>query len=298
MSSIQLQSVLFNNSANDVKRSLISSINAFQYLNSGADKYELSIVLGDSSEKPVLMRSDIEELKNLTFSSRIAFDYYFFEKNLGSAAGHNLLASKNATDFIFILNPDVIVAPSALFRLIQRFKDPNVGLVESKQLPIEHPKDYDPTTGDTGWATTACALILRKAFQDVGGFDDRFFFLYCDDLDFSWRLRLNSYRVVHEPSSIAFHDKRLGIKGEWIATNSEKYYSAEAALFLAYKWSNPRRVKKISRVFRQSGDKILLEALDNFNRRIAGLTNFEFLDQKHVVADFRYEIYTRPRFKL
>lgn len=56
-------------------------------------------------------------------------------------------------------------------------------------------------------------------------------------------VRLAGYKVIYVPSAVAFHDKRVSANAEWQPTNAERYYSAEAALFMAYKWSNPERVE-------------------------------------------------------
>ena len=69
-------------------------------------------------------------------------------------------------------------------------------------------------------------------------------FLYCDDLDFSWRVRLAGYKIIYMPSAIVYHAKNLSLSGTWQPTSAEIYYSAEAAMLLAYKWSNPERAEK------------------------------------------------------
>src|SRR5690606_12759794 len=114
---------------------------------------------------------------------------------------------------------------------------PGVGLVEAKQIPIEHPKDFDPETGETSWASTACAMGPLEVFREIDGFDADSFFLYGDDVDFSWRVRLAGYKVIHQSSAFVFHDKRLSHEGRWMSSPAEQYYSAEATLLLTYKWS-------------------------------------------------------------
>jgi hypothetical protein len=64
--------------------------------------------------------------------------------------------------------------------------------------------------------------------------------MYCDDVDFSWRARLAGYRVVYQPTACVFHDKRLDPDGQIVAGEAEVYYSAEASLMMAWKWSNAR----------------------------------------------------------
>ena len=48
-------------------------------------------------------------------------------------------------------------------------------------------------------------LARREAFEQVGGFDP-FFFLYCEDVDLSWRMWLAGWRCVTENRARVRHD--------------------------------------------------------------------------------------------
>ena len=55
--------------------------------------------------------------------------------------------------------------------------------------------------------TTGCGaalLVPRERFEEVGGFWDALF-LYHEDLDLCWRLRMRGYRVLCEPRAITHH---------------------------------------------------------------------------------------------
>jgi GT2 family glycosyltransferase len=197
----------------------------------------------------------------------LTIGYDFFGGNIGSAAGHNRLASAAETDFLLVQNPDVVVSPRLLENIIEPFAHPGVGISEAKQLPIEHPKDYHVLSGETSWATTACAMTPRSLFRKLNGFDAETFFLYCDDVDYSWRVRLLGYKVIFQPGAVVFHDKRLSNEGLWQPSASERYYSAEAALFVAHKWSRPGLVKNVLEHFNKSGDENMLRAGSVFRER-------------------------------
>ncbi len=56
-------------------------------------------------------------------------------------------------------------------------------------------------------------LIPRKTFLNLGGFDDKFF-MYYEDVDLSWRMRLNDLKIIFEPRSVVRHI-HAGSSGEW-----------------------------------------------------------------------------------
>jgi GT2 family glycosyltransferase/glycosyltransferase involved in cell wall biosynthesis len=74
-----------------------------------------------------------------------------------------------------------------------------------------------PDTGE--WETprdvlfgTGAAMFVRKdVYDEVGGFDERYFMFY-EDVDLGWRLNLLGWRVRYEPSSVAFHKHHASMK--------------------------------------------------------------------------------------
>lgn len=181
--------------------------------------------------------------------------------------------------------------------LLSAFDQSNCGMAEARQLPIEHPKDYDPRTGDTPWATTACALISTEIFRQLNGFDSETFFLYCDDVDFSWRVRLAGRRVLFQPSSVVFHDKRLNIDGSWKPSSAERYYSIEASLLMAYKYSRPDRLNEVLAVCdKYASDEVFARAASNFRSREKIGKLPAQIDPEHKVSEFYNDNYCRHRF--
>lgn len=295
--SLRVHSVLYGNEPDRVRLSIAHLERAADLAIGAAQLSSVTMVYGDCSPEPVFGEEELKQLSAWNVAvSRI--EHRFFGQNLGSARGHNRLLEDVTQDLVLIMNPDVMMAPDALGELLRPLKHERTGLVEARQLPVEHPKDYDPVTGETGWATTACALVPRRMFQELGGFDADSFFLYCDDVDFSWRLRLAGYRVLFQPSAVVFHDKRLTDDGQWNPSGAEKYYSAEAALFLAYKYSRDARVKKLLETFSHSELEHLRRAAETFTERLASGRVPAQLDPTHRVSEFKDDLYARHRFVL
>ena len=295
--SIRIQSILFKNDRRHVDHALESTARAIELAFREGSIHTAEIAIGDCSPLPIFTPEMIAERERRHQDQGIRrIEYQFFDANLGSAAGHNRLLGAAGTDLVMIQNPDVVVAPNLIIEMIAPLRRPGVGQVEARQVPLEHPKDYDASTGETGWASTACSLIPRALLAQLDGFDARTFFLYCDDVDLSWRIRLTGHRVVFQPSAAVFHDKRLSPDGVWMAGAAEQYYSAEAALLLAHKYSRPDLVKTLLRDFDASGIDALARAAAEYRRRAETNQLPTPLDPDHRVGQFVDGVYTPHRW--
>jgi GT2 family glycosyltransferase len=282
--SITVQCVLYNNDLGAVERALASLNRSAELSMSERTTGPITMAYGDASPRRTVSDEKLAEWAKAFGALELRYEW--FGENTGSARGHNVIARHLESDYVLIMNPDVVVAPRAIPILLGTFDDSMVGMVEAKQLPIEHPKDYNITTGETAWATTACALIPSDLFKELDGFDADTFFMYCDDVDFSWRVRLAGRTVIFQPAATVFHDKRLGDDGAWQPSSAEQYYSAEAGLLLPYKWSRDDLVAEIADFFRGSTDQNHLRAVAEFDRRLENGLLPEQLDGNHDVARF------------
>jgi GT2 family glycosyltransferase len=160
--------------------------------------------------------------------------------NHGFARGMNLLAGMSSSEFMFVLNPDTELEPGALEILWSRAKsDSRIGICEARQVPREHPKSSDAESGETSWCSGAAALIRRTAFEAAGGFDDRLYFMYCEDVDLSWKLWILGWKCVYMRDACVRHftqdlvpDKRR---------TRENYYTFRNSLFLFYRFGSWRQ---------------------------------------------------------
>ncbi len=122
-------------------------------------------------------------------------------ENLGFAAGANRAAAQGSGDVVVFVNPDGIPVTGCFDRLEDELRDPAVVAVGASQGPR-----WDPAFGDTGieWLSAACLAVRRRAFEEVGGFNERLF-MYCEDVDLSYRLaRMGELRRC--PNAVFRHE--------------------------------------------------------------------------------------------
>lgn len=298
MSALQIQAILYNNQKDALIRSLDSIKNALNISLVYDNAFDsVKVCYGDASPVRLFSNEEIDELDH-KYGKAFSVYYTYFNFNSGTSKGHNLLAKNCDTDYLILMNPDIIFSPTFLVEAIKPFDDKDVGIVEGRQVPIEHPKEYDISTGETSWGSGACTVIKTDLFHQVRGYDEKTFFMYCDDVDLSWRIKLLGKKVIYQSRATVFHAKRLSSKGQWQPTSAEVYYSAEAYLLMAYKWSNQRLLSNLISNFKLSNDENLVKAVNNFEMRKEKNLLPEQLDKKHKIAQFIDGNYAKHRFLL
>jgi GT2 family glycosyltransferase len=163
--------------------------------------------------------------------------------NVGFAAGANLGIASGTAPWVLCLNQDATVAPDATRRLVDLIaSDPTVAAVAPKVLHRPRPdapsSDRIDTAGlertrsgrfvDIGQGdrdrgeydgvrevfgvSAAAALYRRTALERVadghGVFDGRFF-MYKEDVDLAWRLRMAGYRALVDGRATAYHARSI-----------------------------------------------------------------------------------------
>ncbi|WP_299770886.1 glycosyltransferase family 2 protein [uncultured Pseudoteredinibacter sp.] len=136
-----------------------------------------------------------------------SFNLIVSEENLGFGRANNRLSERSSSPWIFLLNQDAIPEPDMLAELSRQIENSDETVVawECRQIPYEHPKVYNPSSLETEWNSGAAVVYRRKAYQEVGGFDENFF-MYAEDVDLSWRLRACGYRLKYIPRAAVYHD--------------------------------------------------------------------------------------------
>lgn len=143
-------------------------------------------------------------------------------------------AFQSGVDCYIGANPDGAFHPDAISNLLKMSqRHGHRALIEAVQFPDEHPKYYHPQNLNTEWCSGSCFILGQKIWDETGGFDDNIF-LYCEDVDFSWRVRHAGFETLVCPSAMFYHD----VSGREYSSFIRRE-SLIASRYLARKWDCP-----------------------------------------------------------
>lgn len=172
-------------------------------------------------------------------------------RNRGFAGGNNValrLAQEEGHDYAYLLNPDTEVSPGFLSETLRvASSDEAIAAVQSKVMLWSDKArintignrmhylgvgftgecgkpDHPAPPGDVCFASGAAMLLRLSALAETGLFNEEFF-LYQEDADLCWRLRLQGYRIVLAPQSVVYHKYAF-------SRSSSKFYYLERNRYL------------------------------------------------------------------
>lgn len=138
------------------------------------------------------------------------YDNYPLDENL-SVVWNRLIRQSNA-EFVCLLNNDTVPQKDWLSKMLEVMKDKRVGAVgaiSNKAGGMQGGWDKSPeeTVVETTTLSGFCMLIRKKAFDEVGGFDERFE-LYGEDSEFSHRLKKFKWKLMVHMGAYVYHHKQ------------------------------------------------------------------------------------------
>lgn len=282
--------VVVNWNSGDQLRECLASIDF------GAEKYRAAVVVVDnnSADQSIAMAEALSSPATIIKA----------EQNHGFAKACNIGARCGSSDYLLFLNPDTRLEPETLASCISlleseggatigvvgpqlldergnvqrgcaRFpswwnfvgKGIGLDLISSKLSPPVHLVEFDHLeTRDVDHVIGAAYFIRRCIFEEVGGFDERFF-VYLEDLDLSLRVRQAGWRVVYFAGARAYHKgggtseqvkaKRLFYSLLSRAKYAQKHFSGVGAQLVIASACGPEFVSRMIRaILRLSGREV------------------------------------------
>jgi len=185
--------------------------------------YKVVLIDNNSSDSSVgYVRERYPQVKLITNGKNIGFD--------GANNQAYFLAQKQKSDYLVLLNDDTIVESNWLRRMVDLAEsNKKIGVVQAKLL-LHPEKNLINSFGNSihflgfgycdkyqeennnritepveiAYASGAACAIKMSALKKTGLFDDKMF-MYHEDLDLCWRMRLAGYKIMLDPLAVVYH---------------------------------------------------------------------------------------------
>jgi N-acetylglucosaminyl-diphospho-decaprenol L-rhamnosyltransferase len=180
------------------------------------------------------------------------------DENLGFGSAVNLAARESESEWVAASNADLEFEPGALARLIEAgesserigcvaprlllpdgstqrsvYPFPSAAAYFAAALGLAGAKNPEQSAA-VDWPVGAFVLFRRKAFEEVGGFDERQW-MFAEDLDIGWRLARAGYERRYEPAAVVRHWESAATGAAFGAERTERTWAA------TYAWIARRR---------------------------------------------------------
>jgi len=199
-----------------------------------------SLDLSDKWHTVVLDNSSSDDSTDMVEANHSWVELIKLNKNVGFGKGHNIIYSKTDSVYFFVLNPDVVVLPGSLEKLVEMLEqhdkaaivgpkllNPDETLqlsarrfynwptVLCRRLPLPGRKKVNDfhlmkewdhkNVQNVDWLLGAVMGIRRSAFERNELFDSRYK-LYFEDVDLCYFAHQQGWDVLYCPEGKMIHD--------------------------------------------------------------------------------------------
>jgi GT2 family glycosyltransferase len=161
--------------------------------------------------------------------------------NSGFAPGQNQAISHTESDYVLVLNPDVVISPNYIALQVEWMeRHPKVGSTTGQLVLASNPAvmdsaGIDMTAARKAWdlgggenvgnwqqsgeifgVSGAAPVYARRMIEDVrieGQFFDESYFAYKEDVDVAWRARLLGWQSYYIAEAKAIHERGWKYEG-------------------------------------------------------------------------------------
>lgn len=228
-------------------------------------EWEMKILDNNSTD------NSVEVLKKELNNFPVQYDLQLNNKNIGFAAGQNLLLKKTDSEYVLFLNQDIFLDKLCLARLIDFLDKNNCAGVSPRLMKWSFPDGFsakvdscglkvcknrqvmdiaDNRSGEVFGISGAAPMFRHSALKDVsfsdGSVFDESYSSYKEDVDLAFRLQSRGFSTFVVGEAIAYHD-RASNAGKSVLQNKKmqpahiKYNSYKNHLMTLYKneyWQN------------------------------------------------------------
>jgi N-acetylglucosaminyl-diphospho-decaprenol L-rhamnosyltransferase len=177
------------------------------------ENVDFEIIIADNASQDNSLQVIHEMFPNVTLLVN--------DENLGFGKACNRAASRCAGKYLYFLNPDAEVQPGAFQAMVDFMEsNPAVGLAGTRivypdgrpqhSVHLRYPGEkYSKATffelkGEIAWVKGASMIVRKSVFQEVGGFDERFF-LYSEETDLCLSIRKSGWSIGYINEATLVH---------------------------------------------------------------------------------------------
>ena len=228
-------------------------LGSLQKINYDKDFFKIIIVDNDSEDRSLEIIEKFSDLEIKLIKN---------DKNQGFAEGNNIgirWAMGENFNYVYLLNQDTAVEPDFLVKAVELAEsDSKISAVQSLLL-LWSEKDKINSWGneihylgfgfsggykekfekeklaekEINYASGAGCLLKINVLKEIGLFDSDLF-MYHEDLDLGWRMKIAGYKNMLAPKSIVYHKYEF-------SKSIEKFYYMERNRYIVllknYKWA-------------------------------------------------------------
>ncbi len=242
--------------------------------------------------------------------------------NLGFLRSCNNAAGSALGRHVVFLNNDTTVRPDWLAPLVRLADvDSLVGLVGCKLLNTDGTVQEaggavlrngwglpfgagrDPAAPELNFvrdvdvAVGACILVRREAFEQVGGFDDRYAPAFYEEFDLAFALRDHGWRVVYQPASAVVHHGSnsygTAARDRLSEANHAKFCTKWARALLTQPLPNAPELQIRSRPAPVGTVLVIDDRVPEWDRNAGAVTLNQYL---HLLQSMGYQVVFCPAF--
>ena len=225
--------VLYNNSYEEVNRFQKSFESAARVIE---EKFIVDLVVVDNSSGSISKHLRLEPYVKIL---RTGINTGYTE---AMALIQNHVFNQCHYRILISANPDGAFHYKCLDELLKLWHRNPDSIIEAIQFPEEHPKKYNKKTFETEWASGCCLLIPKHVFMAIGPLDTNFF-MYMEDVDYSWRARQNGFKVLVCPNALYGHYVMNRTYSEFVDRQM-----LLSAYYLGLKWKNNKFVQRVKAI--------------------------------------------------
>lgn len=216
------------------KKHILQCLASLQELNYYKNRYIITIIDNNSHDETVsCVKILYPEVRIIRNNANLGF---------GRANNQGIVASNPKTKYIALLNQDSLVDKNWLKELVDTMeKNPDAGAcgaAEKEYALYKKGTHGEKRIKDCLWMGGGSVIFRKKALYQ-GGYFDPFYFMYVEDMDLTWRLKIAGWKILHNFNALWYH---AGKDRKLTYNDKRLYWAWKNRLYLILKFGSWQQI--------------------------------------------------------